>query len=136
MTTNTGVDVFMKFLKMFDFKKSDFDTDMDGSLFYLKDKIKEYQYKDFELDHCVGEFIQDAVMLILLNIGDENYLKQLKDKFPNNETSQDDVMYYIIESHGFRECKEHFYVFKITEKNREFFISRCSQCISNYMENE
>ena len=134
MTTNIGVDVFMKFLEIFDFKKSDFDTDMDGSIFNLKDKIKEYQYKDFELDHCVGEFIQDAIMLILLNIGDKNYLKLLKDKFPNNETSQDDVMYYIIESHGFRECKEYFRVFKVTEQNRGFFISRCSQSISDYME--
>ena len=100
--------------------------------FNFNNKMNEYQYENFELDHCVGEYMQDAVMLILLNVADENYLNQLKNKFPNNETSQDDVMYYIIESYGFRECKEHFCIFKITEKNCGFFISRCQQCISNY----
>ena len=125
MTTNTGFDIFRSFLEIFDFEKSKFDTENDI-----------YQYDDFELDDCNDEYIETAVMLILLNKGNKKYLDHLKNIFPNNKTSQENVMQYIIESHGLRKCKEHFNIFKITDKNRGFYISRCPRCISAYMKNK
>ena len=75
-----------------------------------------------------GEYLEQGFKILLENS------KEASEMFEKMDSKKDDdTMYHILETFGFRECKEHFTLFFVNPKvNIGDFISRCNVCINNY----
>ena len=73
-------------------------------------------------------FLDDGFKILLENS------KEASEMFAKMGSKKDEnTMIHILETFGFRECKEHFTLFLVNPKvNIGFFISRCNCCIYNY----
>jgi len=86
-----------------------------------------------DLNHLIeNEYLEDGFNILLKNSKEASLMFQNMDSKTDRNT-----MIHILETFGFRECKEHFTLFFINpEVNVGFFVSRCSCCIDNYQNDD
>ena len=86
----------------------------------------------FDISVFCEEYVEDAFPELLANVPQAKQvaedIRKLHPKY-----GEDFVMRETFEHFGLRECKEHFTLFAPDpEINKDFFISRCPQCIVDY----
>jgi|LakMenEpi03Aug12_release.lakeMendotaPanAssembly.Ray.scaffolds.fasta_scaffold375421_2 hypothetical protein len=75
-----------------------------------------------------NKYLKDGFEILLKNCEAASLMFQKMDSKTDENT-----MIHILETFGFRVCKEHFTLFFVNPKvNVGFYVSRCNCCIDNY----